>query len=380
MTTRSGASVRQAILDRFHLRQIWDFGDTKLFDAAVLPAVLLALGKNGQKDEVPKFTSIYETQQDALLKAETPIEAVSHAGIVEVDDGRRFLVQQGNLDIDETPQGVWRIATTESDSWLEIVRKNTWGTFGDIGKIRVGVKTCADKIFIRSDWDQATEDQQPELLRPLMTHHVARRFKAQNSSKPKEILYPHEVSHGQRRAVDLSLYPRSKAYLERYRADLCSRTYLIDANREWYEIWVPQDPDAWMQPKLVFRDIAKEPTFWIDEQGSVVNGDCYWIICRNPAQTDLLWLAAAIANSHFIERFYDTQFHNKLYAGRRRFITQYVEKFPLPDPNSAIGKAIIAKTKDIYSQIDSMEAELLQEELEEMVLEAFGLVIEKVPG
>ena len=35
MTTRSGASVRQALLERFNIHHVWDLGDTKLFDAAV---------------------------------------------------------------------------------------------------------------------------------------------------------------------------------------------------------------------------------------------------------------------------------------------------------------------------------------------------------
>jgi len=210
----------------------------------------------------------------------------------------------------------------------------------------------------------------PELLKPLTTHHIARRFKSLTSDRPSQILYPHEVVQGRRRAVDLARYPRSQAYLEAHRPALEGRRYVIEAGREWYEIWVPQDPDAWDQPKLVFRDIAEEPTFWIDLDGSVVNGDCYWLVSQNPAQTDLLWLAAAVGNSTFIERFYDLRFHNKLYAGRRRFITQYVEKFPLPDPHSPIGTSIIAKAKRIYDSTPSPEAEQLLSELDAMVWEA----------
>lgn len=380
MTTRSGTPVRRALLEQFNLRRIWDFGDTKLFEAAVLPAVLLAEGKNGHKHGLPDFTSIYETDQPPAAEASTPIRALSHTGVVQVEDGRKFLVQHGKLNTDGTREGVWRISTKAADSWLATVKAHTWGTFGDIGKIRVGVKTCADKVFIRSDWNDLPEVEGPELLRPLITHHVARRFKALLSERSSQILYPHEVVLGRRRAVDLSLYPRSKAYLERHRAALECRKYVIEAGREWYEIWVPQDPTAWDQAKLVFRDITEEPTFWIDQAGSVVNGDCYWIICQNPDQTDLLWLAAAVGNSRFIEQFYDSRFHNKLYAGRRRFITQYVEKFPLPDPDSDIGKAIIAKAKEVYASIPSAQADALQEELERMVWKAFGLAFKKIAG
>lgn len=369
MSTKSGASVREAICRGFNLRHTWDLGDTKLFDAAVLPAVLLAEGKSGHRGvDTPAFTSIYQTTAQAKETSTNVITALDHEGMIKVADGRCFHVQHGTLNTSGTPDGVWRMGTDAVDSWLANVESRSWGVFRDIGKIRVGVKTCADKVFIRNDWQ--TISDRPELLKPLTTHHVARRFKALVSDRPSHILYPHEVVQGRRRAVDLSSYPRTQTYLEENRPILESRRYLIEAGREWYEIWVPQDPDIWDHPKLVFRDIAEEPTFWIDLDGSVVNGDCYWLTSQNPTQTDLLWLAAAIGNSTFIERFYDLRFNNKLYAGRRRFITQYVEKFPLPDPHSPLAKAIITQAKQIYECASTPEAGELQAELDCMVWEA----------
>ncbi len=370
MTTKSGASVRRALFERFTIRHAWDMGDTKLFEAAVLPAVLLVQGRNGRKPETPAFTSIYQTSKPATVSATDPLTALNEEGIIEIDDGRRFYVQHGKLDTNGRPDGVWRVATETGDAWLRTVRAHTWGTFRDIGKIRVGVKTCADKVFIRDDWQDMDDIERPELLRPLTTHHVARRFKATRADRPSHILYPHEVVAGRRRAVDLDHYPRSGAYLTTHRPILEGRKYVIEAGRQWYEIWVPQDPNAWMQPKLVFRDIAEEPTFWVDLDGSVVNGDCYWLVAQNPADVELLWLAAAIANSTLVERFYDLRFHNKLYAGRRRFITQYVEQFPLPDPQSSLSSSIITKAKEVHQLTPSPSAEHLKRELDGMVSEA----------
>lgn len=378
MTTRSGASIRQALLKHFNIQHIWDLGDTKIFDAAVLPAVLLVEGKNGSKRKIPAFTSIYQTVEPIRQCVNDPISALDAEGVIGVEDGRHFNVRHGKLDTSGASDGVWRIATESIDSWLTKVTEHSWGAFRDIGKIRVGVKTCADKAFIRNDWQDMPESDRPELLKPLTTHHIARRFKPLTLPRPIQILYPHKVSHGRRHAVDLAKHPRSKAHLEAHRDDLGSRRYVIDAGRAWYEIWVPQNPEAWRRPKLVFRDIASEPAFWIDLEGSVVNGDCYWLTCRNSMQTDLLWLAAAVGNSTFIERFYDHCFHNKLYAGRRRFITQYVEKFPLPDPQSPLGKAIIVKAKRIYECIPSCEAIPMQEELDRMVWKSFGLDPEEI--
>lgn len=373
MCTRAGAAVRKAILSRFRVRHVWDLGDTKLFEAAVLPAVLLLEGRGSPTSGPPAFSSIYATSEASSVTASGPLEALSTDGVTRVPDGRCFRVRHGRLETGGSRDGVWRIASEATDAWLAKVSSHSWGTFADVGKIRVGVKTCADKVFIRSDWNDLPEQERPELLRRLTTHHVARRFRASWPAQPRQILYPHETANGQRREVDLVRYPRAQAYLERHRAVLEARTYVLEAGRQWYEIWVPQDPDAWDQPKLVFRDITDRPTFWIDEERTVVNGDCYWMVADKGRGSQLLWLAAAVGNSSFIEAFYDRRFHNKLYAGRRRFMTQYVEQFPLPDPESPVGQALIGKIRELCEVCGQSHADAIAAELDCLVWEAFGL-------
>lgn len=377
MTTKAGATVRQAVQERFCIKHVWDLGDSKLFDAAVLPAVLVAEGRNGQTPAQPRFSSIYETKEGPNGKAESPIDALAAEGIVEVADGRRFRVQHGLLDKTRSSEDIWRIATKAGDAWLATVESSTWGTFRSIGKVRVGVKTCADKVFIRNDWSTLGEAV-PELLRPLTTHHIARRFRANPDLGQRQILYPHETKRGKRQVIDLSKFPKSQSFLEQHRAVLEARGYVLEAGRAWYEIWVPQDPAAWVAPKLVFRDISEQPCFWLDLDGSVVNGDCYWLICDGDVNEDLLWLAVSVGNSRFIEAFYDRRFNNKLYAGRRRFITQYVEKFPLPNPNAPVSKEIVRAAKKLYEDIEGPKAAALSRKLDELVWKAFGLEIEEV--
>lgn len=387
MTTKSGQAVRRALLSKFQIKHVWDFGDTKLFDAAVLPAVLLA---KGSKKELPPFiedigfSTIYESKESAMVNAPNAFDALAKTDntIVSISDGRNFLVRHGFLDNGDHAEGVWRISTESSDQWLATVDENTWSTFRRVGKIRVGVKSTADKVFIRNDWSDFP-DGRPELLRPLITRHCARQFKAcvpKNAKHIKEIMYPHETTSEGRKAVDLNLYPLAARYLELNRDTLEARSYLIKAGRAWYELWVPQDPAAWSAPKIVFPDISEKPTFWMDTEGGVVNGECYWFQCEREGENDLLWLALAVANSTFIETFYDHRFNNKLYAGRRRFITQYVEQFPLPDPARKETQVIIDLAKEIHSCLPSSAADKKISELNALVWKVFGLNYEEITG
>lgn len=355
LSTRAGQAIRDALSARAQLLEVIDLGDTKLFDAAVLPVVLIfrkrVAGEAIGGDDVP-FTSVYacEPRGDAV-RVEHVLDAFGDHEFVVVEDVGTFRFKRGELS---TVGGIWALSSSEDRAWLDKVASRTWKTFGELGKIRVGIKSCADKVFIKQDWGEV--DERPELLRPLLTHHAARRFNAREASR--QVLYPHERVGEKRSAVDLSVYPVSQAYLQGHREKLEAREYLTKAGRSWYELWVPHDPLVWSRDKLVWRDICEEPTFWVDEEGCVVNGDCYWLALDDELadDDDLLWLAAAVANTGFMRDFYDRRFHNKLYASRRRFITQYVEHFPLPDPESPQGAEMIERARALGQEPEDEDA------------------------
>lgn len=376
MTTKAGSDVRSALLRDFELIHVWDLGDTKLFEAAVLPAVLILRKKADTiiGKSAPRFTSIYSTTNSPVAGADSVFEALEMSGPVRVN-GSTFAVSHGTLELRQSGD-VWRLANSDNDEWLETVRARTYRTFGEIGKIRVGVKTTADNVFI-GNWNEVPQTERPELLKPLITHHAANRYRADLARVPRQILYTHEIRDGKRASIPLENYPIAKNYLEDHRAQLEGRRYVIDAKRAWYEIWVPQNPALWQFPKLVFTDISERPTCWIDTTGAVVNGDCYWMTPTREEDSDLLWLALAVGNSSFIETFYDHKFNNKLYAGRRRFMTQYVEQFPIPDPTTPAARRLIELAKEIHRRKPAKCTEDLELACDTLVKDAFGVAVEE---
>lgn len=372
LTTKGAGKFRELIHSQYSIKGIWDFGDTKVFEAAVLPAVMVLSSCKKRENSEVQFSSVYMTEPNDIEEyplVKNQIEAFSYKGIVSSKQGF-YRVKKGHLTFDSKPSDLWRLQNSESEQWLNTVAKNTWSSFKDIGKIRVGVKTTADNVFIRSDWKPEI-GYEPELLLPITTHHVASRFKC-NNKKKKAILYTHRVVRGKRQVYNIEEYPLSKKYLEENKEQLEGRKYVIEANRKWFELWVPQNPSLWKLPKIIFRDISERPTFWMDTEGSVVNGDCYWMVAENPdVPENILWLILAVANSRFIEDFYDIKFQNKLYSNRRRFITQYVEQFPIPDPSLEESKKLINLAKRCYKEINDKNSELLEKEIDDIVWSIF---------
>jgi hypothetical protein len=378
LSTRSGRDLRRRLLESLEMAGLWDLGDTRLFEAAVLPAVVVGIRARSPENQGVPFCSIYSTDQEGDRECESVFDALGQPGAARLTDGRRFWVEQGELRVGPKEDGVWAPTSLASLEWLERVAQHRWKRFGEVGEVRVGIKSTADAVFISDAWPPPGDEGRPEWLRPLVTHHCARRYRARATQH--EVLYTHRWGAGGREVIPLEDGPRARAHLEKHESRLSGRRYVQDAGRRWYELWVPQDPRAWAQPKMVFRDIVDRPTFWVDRSGAVVNGDCYWMRLREGEDSDLLWLAVAVANSTFIECFYDRAFHNKLYAGRRRFMTQYVENFPLPDPTSAEARSIIEIARSIYEGLGNpaesiaTDLEAREAELDRLVWGTFGLV------
>ena len=386
LVTQSGAAVRERLGTGFDLRAVYDLGDTRLFSAAVLPAIVVALKRDAARPASGAACPFGRVYSHRALDAEgaPPRPALSvlealragASGLVETPGGP-FLIERGVVARPARADGPWSLATPEHRGWLAAVEAHRACSFADVGRVRVGIKTTADRVFIRDDWDDLppAERPEPELLRPILTHRDADRWRPRDGSPgPRRVLYTHTVHQGRRAPIDLDAYPRARAYLLSRRATLEARTYVRKAGRLWYEIWVPQDPGDWPKPKVVFPDIAERPPCFLDPGGAVVNGDCYWIVLKPGVDPRWLPLMLAVVNSSFALTFYDASFHNKLYAGRRRFITQYVNHFPLPSLASpAVSRLVELVARLTGGTVDRAERPSLEREVDGVVSGSFGL-------
>ncbi len=386
LATKSGSDIRTFLAAEYDIIGIFDLGDTRLFEAAVLPAVFV--GKrwahpSGTQTSSARFVKIYEA--DSPLIAERQVSSVFEvlkvptSGLYQVGD-RKYEVTTGSLQLPDPVSDPWSMVTDEERDWVTRVERGMQCRLADLFKVRVGIKTTADDVFIRTDWSTLPEETRPEniLLHRLISQEDAARWLPldQSLSACKVILYTHEVRLGKRRAINLEDYPRAAAYLESHRPRLEGRKYVIQAKRNWFEIWVPQDPEAWAKPKLVFPDISPEPRFLFDSEGAMVDGNCYWIAAENESDLDSLFLVQGVANSKLMTRYHDLAFNNKLYAGRRRYLTQYVGKYPIPPLKHPSAQQVVHLVKQlVFGAPLPVDRKRLEAEIDLAVEEAFGLTV-----
>ena len=87
----------------------------------------------------------------------------------------------------------------------------------------------------------------------------------------------------------------------------------------------------------------------------------------------MLLLIQGVANSNLMARYHDLCFNNKLYSGRRRYFSQFIEKYPIPDPNRDSSKQIVETVKKL-NELSAAKQDItkLESKLNSLVNQSFG--------
>lgn len=377
LTTKSGASIRKFLNENYDIVEVIDLGDTKLFDVAVLPAIFIGKKKTHKNNSQnkPLFIKVYEERNNhysCFRRASNIYDILStHKQGYFTTKDKKYKKTHGKLKLLRSKESNWLLLTNKESRWISNIEKNSPYVIGDFFKVRVGIKTNADKIFIRKNWEKLGNSKPEEsLLKELITQDNVRRWKIIKDLNLK-VLYPHYTEDNNKKVIDLKYYPKTNRYLTQFKNILEGRKYLIEAGRNWFEIWVPQNPALWKFPKLVFPDISIFPRFYFDNERNIVNGNCYWIVAEKKEDIEKLFLIQGIANSNLMTKYHDLIFTNKLYSGRRRYFSQYVEKYPLPHLDCQASKEIITLVKSLNNSLSDKKASALGHELEIKVAEAY---------
>lgn len=351
LSTAGARKLRSFLLAHFSIEEIVDLSDTKLFEAAILPMILVATRTrdNGHHVTYSSVTELHNQsastiQSDNLLGllavSQIPFEAnISIAN-------RVFQVQRFYANVPSVRARVWTFHNERENRLLSKLKLNSAFTLNEISeKISVGLKTTADSVFIKPMTKDFINKEgfEPDLVFPLLeSHNIHRWVYSWDSECDLFVLYPHVEQSGKVIPINLDSYPQAKKYLEINRRQLEARTYLAESGRRWFEIWVHQSPGDFRQRKIITPDISSYNRFAIDDRAFFVNGTCFYIILKD--KSDISYYSIlGLLNSKVIEYFHKTTSGNALYAKRFRYWSSYIGSYPVakrllnsPDLSSAI--------------------------------------------
>jgi len=385
LSVHAASRLRDYILTHYTLVEIVDLVDTKLFEAAVLPMILILENKVAQAESfihasiqevaVPSLTPIPVEQLLAPLEqTQLPLRADVEWG------GRYYRVEKFASPLPTRRQRVWAFQYPTERHLVEKLRENAVCTLASVArKISVGLKTTADNVFIKPMTLEFIERYglEREVVFPVLESHNIKRWQCHwTPERDLYVLYPHREQNGKVVPISLNRYPNVERYLLSNRQQLESRTYLKESGRQWYEIWVHQSPSDFRQRKLVTPDIALGNSFALDDRGAFINGTCFYIILRDQSLKHYL-LMLGLLNSKVLEFFHKAASGNALYAKRFRYWTSYLKPYPIPDiahpRNSGVVEKIIENTRRLVEVSDERERSALEDENNRLVYRLFSL-------
>ena len=362
MFNKSGNKTRMFLSSNYNINLILDLGDSKMFEASVLPAIFLGQKKLLINNDFVEAIKVYETKQECNSTYNIFQAIENKINCIVKKDKSNYEITIGTIDMNNSCEP-WSINTLNNNSFIDKVNNKRFCFLSDWANVKVGIKTTADKVFIKNDISEF-DDIEKELVYELICSKNSKKWK-QKATPKKYIFYPYTLNNDIQNVIDLTKYPKSEKYIQKNSDILRARKYFKNSKKEWFEIWVTHNLFDFLKPKIVVPDISSESKFLYDDSGKLVDGNCYWITLKENIPSDYLFLILGLCNSKYMEKYHDIQFQNKLYSGKRRYVSQYINKYPMINPNSKEAKTIIEYVKMII--FDRCEVEEIELKIEENI-------------
>ena len=179
------------------------------------------------------------------------------------EEATRIRTRNGATHQVELPSG--------GESWAAAVRgkdlsgMETGLTLGDVTvRVSPGMATGADAVFVFGN-DEVPEDLVPTWTRPTVS---GKELTHGGASNPQSVFAcPYRSDGTLPEENELGVFG---AWAQQHRERLEDRSCVQKAGKRWYA-WHETPPmQDLLCPKIVFKDIAKEPKFWAERTGEII--------------------------------------------------------------------------------------------------------------
>ncbi|KXA92199.1 hypothetical protein AKJ64_03780 [candidate division MSBL1 archaeon SCGC-AAA259E17] len=149
-------------------------------------------------------------------------------------------------------------------------------------RISCGVATGRDGIFVKP------KEKVPSPLKKYTKPTLSGKELTKNGVNPNnEIIIPYDDQG--------NLLPKEELaefidWISSYKEELKSRHCVAEGGKKWYAFHETPPLGDILNPKVLCKDVTKEPKFWVDKEGDIVpRHSVYYIVLKNSVSiTDLL--------------------------------------------------------------------------------------------
>jgi hypothetical protein len=214
------------------------------------------------------------------------------------------------------------------ESWAARLRgakqmdMDTGDVLGDaMVRISAGVATGRDRIFVIDESDVPDAISQ-QWLRPTVSGRELGTVDL--ASPPKRFLCPYAENGNLHPEDELSSY---RDWAESHRSELEARFCVSKDGKAWYS-WHETPPmDDILRPKILFKDVASEPRFWVDWKGEIVpRHSVYYAVPKRGVDIEDL---AGYLNSKTARLWMEAHCHRAA-NGYLRLQSRVLKKMPIP--------------------------------------------------
>lgn len=333
-----GGPLRAMVARNFHLRAYVDMVDTPAFDADVIA--------------YPAITLIERTSGGATAVAERP--DVNDEGLTQLAKllrAGKASPEHGISLIEHACSGAepWVLSSSDKRTLLRRLEAQ-FPTMEDAGcKVGIGVATGADKAFIAP---MNELDVEPSRKLPLVTTRDIASGTVQWTGLG--VVNPFEDDG---KLVDLNVYPKLKAHLERHRDAIAGRHVAKKTPANWYRTIDRITPSLAARQKLLIPDIKGSAHVVFEDGVFYPHHNLYFVVSE---QWELRALQAVLLSS--VARQFVAAYSTAMRGGFLRFQAQYLRRIRLPlwsdvSPHMRTRLAVAAAKLD-FAECDKAACEL----------------------
>ena len=142
-------------------------------------------------------------------------------------------------------------------------------------RISCGVATGKDRVFV------IPKDKVPDGLMPFAYRTVSgKELETGGINDSKRMIIPYDRFGKLLQENELG---ELKQWLYKFKDSLVSRSCVLKGKRKWYAFHENPPMVDILKPKILCKDITKEPRFWLDKEGNIVpRHSVYYIVTKNP--------------------------------------------------------------------------------------------------